>query len=275
MITSLHSSHVEMVKALLGSRGSKARDEHQLYVVESVQNIHSLIAADLNSIKTLYFTSEGLSKVDEFEISQLQSAVEMIEVSNEVMKAMTDTVTPQGLLALVKIPQVELQAAIKQIRAAKKSPLKLAYFWQIQDPGNAGTVIRTADAFGFDAVIFSDNSVDLYGPKIVRSTAGSFWHLPLIKEFSIPQLQELAVKERLKVYATAADARTELDKAAHDSVDQDSVWIFGNESRGLPQSIMEDLSAQAVSIPISTHVESLNLATAAAVVMYAVSSAAK
>jgi TrmH family RNA methyltransferase len=85
----------------------------------------------------------------------------------------------------------------------------------------------------------------------------------------------LAVKERLKVYATAADARTELDKAAHDSVDQDSVWIFGNEARGLPQSIMEDLSAQAVSIPISTHVESLNLATAAAVVMYAVSSAAK
>ena len=100
MITSLHSSHVEKVKALLGSRGAKARRESGSYVIESVQNIKSALRVSKSTIERLFYTQEGLSKLDDSEII----GVDLVEVSPEVMKAMTDTVTPQGLFAVARMP---------------------------------------------------------------------------------------------------------------------------------------------------------------------------
>lgn len=267
MITSLHSSHVETVKALLGSRGAKARRESGSYVIESVQNIKSALRASKSTIEKLFYTQEGLSKLDDSEII----GVDLLEVSPEVMKAMTDTVTPQGLLAVARIPEFELSPWFTN--NSKKSGLQLAYFWQIQDPGNAGTAIRAADAFEFDAVLFSDNSVDVYGPKVVRSSAGSMWNVPIGQEISIEQLIEFAKINSFKVFVTQADADLQIKEAAKQSSDVNSIWIFGNEARGVPQEVLQSKGATLVSIPISEKVESLNLATAASVVMYAVSAA--
>ena len=131
MITSLHSPHIEAVKALLGSRGVKARRESHTYVVESLQNIRELIDNAPLQIKTLYATADGLEKLGP--VSSVDVQIDIQEVSPEVMKAMTDTVTPQGLLAIAKIPNNSLD----QFFAVKKNGIKLAYFWEIQDPGNA------------------------------------------------------------------------------------------------------------------------------------------
>lgn len=265
MITSLHSPHVEAVKALLGSRGVKARRESHTYVVESLQNIRELIDNAPLQIKTLYATADGLEKLGP--VSSVDVQIDIQEVSPEVMKAMTDTVTPQGLLAIAKIPNYSLD----EFLAMKKDGMKLAYFWEIQDPGNAGTVIRAADAFGFDGVLFSDKSVDVYSPKVVRSSAGSHWHIPIFEDVTIEALLDSARNNSFELYATDADANLDLLAAAQESSSSSAIWIFGNEARGIPNQ----LQAKRVAIPINGKAESLNLATAASVVMYAVSAARK
>ena len=265
MITSLHSPHVEAVKALLGSRGVKARRESHTYVVESLQNIRELIDNAPLQIKTLYATADGLEKLGP--VSSVDVQIDIQEVSPEVMKAMTDTVTPQGLLAIAKIPNNSLD----EFFAMKKDGMKLAYFWEIQDPGNAGTVIRAADAFGFDGVLFSDKSVDVYSPKVVRSSAGSHLHIPIFEDVTIEALLDSARNNSFELYATDADANLDLLAAAQESSSSSAIWIFGNEARGIPNQ----LQAKRVAIPINGKAESLNLATAASVVMYAVSAARK
>jgi len=267
MITSLHSSHVETVRALLGSRGTKARKDTGCYVIESLQNIESVLENAADQVKTLYYTAEGLNRLSG---KQLHN-VELVEVSPEVMKAMTDTVTPQGLLAIAQIPNLKLET----FQFTNKNSLKLAYFWQIQDPGNAGTVVRAADAFGFDAVCFSPESVDVYSPKVVRSTAGSLWQIPVFEEVSAARIQSFAYENNCHLFAADGQGDVELNEAINSAKEKNSVWIFGNEARGLPHSLIGEIGAKAVRIPISERVESLNLATAAAVVMYAASDSRK
>jgi len=263
MITSLQSPHVEAVKALLGSRGVKERRERGQYVIESVQNIKAALASNETEIESIFYTQEGLERLGSFYHSNL------IEVSPQVMKAMTDTVSPQGVLAIAKLKR----RALSELKGLKSG--KFAYFWQIQDPGNAGTIIRTADAFGFDAVIFSDSSVDVYSPKVIRSTAGSFWQTRVLDEVSVDEIKEFAKKTASALFATKSDGSLSLRDAARESVGKPSIWIFGNEARGLPADVEASLGAKSVSIPMAGKTESLNLATAASVVMYAVANADK
>lgn len=265
MITSLHSPHVEEVKALLGPRGSKARRERGQYVIEGLLSITEVLEFAPEQITTLYLTSDGKSRLARIP----EGYFEIVEVSHEVMKAMTDTVTPQGLLAIAQIPI----KSFADFLAGSKESLKIAYFWKIQDPGNAGTVIRAADAFGFDAVIFSDNSVDIYSPKVVRSSAGSHWHIPLFASISEDQLKSLLSGRSFDIYATDAYGELGLLSAASESRDRSAIWIFGNEAKGIPPQVVSTLGARPVAIPIEGKAESLNLATAASVVMYAVSAA--
>ena len=261
MITSLQSPHVEAVKALLGPRGVKERRERGLYVVEGIQNIKASLDSPSVEIDRIYYTQSGLERLGSFAHSNL------IEVSDQVMKAVADTVSPQGVIALVKLRR----RTLKDLEKLSKG--KIAYFWQIQDPGNAGTVIRTADAFGFDAVIFSDNSVDIYSPKVTRSTAGSFWQMRLIDEVSLEEMARFAKERSIRIFAANAEGKLDLKIAAQEAAKSGSVWVFGNEARGLPAEVEAILDATTVAIPMKGKTESLNLATAASVVMYAVSNA--
>ena len=267
MITSLHSPHVEAVKALLGSRGNKERRQSKKYVVEGLSNIKELLESDPNSLQTLYLTEEGARKLS----NNLPNIEKIIEVAPEVMAAMSDTVTPQGALAIAALPDRNFESWV----SSQKSNFTLAYFWQIQDPGNAGTVIRAADAFGIDAIVFSDNSVDVFGPKVVRSTAGSLWHIPVFEEVLLPDLISLCTKKNISIFATEAGAEKSLNDAADLVANQSSIWIFGNEARGLPEDFQKSNPITKVAIPMFGRAESLNLATAAAVVMYALADAKK
>lgn len=263
MITSLHSPHVEAVKALLGPRGVKERREQGRYIAEGLQNVTAALERIPDDIECIYYTEDGIARLGSFYHSNL------IEVSPQVMKAMTDTVSPQGVLAVIKIKDSKL-ADLEKLKEGK-----FLYFWEIQDPGNAGTIIRTADAFGFDAVIFSENSVDVFSPKVVRSTAGSFANLKLVEGVSIAELVNFAERMSAQIYLTVAGGELSLNKAVLDSKDSPSIWVFGNEARGIPQEVQAALAAKRVFIPMSGRTESLNLASAASVVMYVLSNTGK
>ncbi|MDN5547139.1 MAG: RNA methyltransferase, partial [Rhodococcus sp. (in: high G+C Gram-positive bacteria)] len=138
---------------------------------------------------------------------------------------------------------------------------------EVNEPGNAGTVIRIADAVGADAAILAGDSVDPHNGKVVRSSAGSLFHLPVVRDRDTVSVIEQIHAAGIQILATAADGEVDLDEA-DELLSKPTAWLFGNEAHGLDPAI----AAQAdhrVRIPIHGRAESLNLATAAAICLYA------
>lgn len=268
MITSLHSPHVERVKALLGSRGNKARREQGLFVAEGLQSVREALTTSDITPRTIYLTDHGRTLLSQEDL--ISERYEFIDVTDQVMAAMTDTVTPQGIVAICDIPHRSFSEFVSQFKnydSEKKTQqvLRIAYFWQIQDPGNAGTVIRTADAFSFDAVVFSPESVDPYAPKVVRSSAGSLWHIPIFTDVAPEQLSTIP---GIHIFITDGAGGISLSEAVERQGDR-SAWIFGNEARGIATLPAELVSqAESVVIPMSGSAESLNIASATSIVLY-------
>ena len=188
-------------------------------------------------------------------------------ISGEAMGELAQTVTPQGLLAVcgfVDVPLAEL---------ADAKPRLVTILANVRDPGNAGTVLRTADAAGSDGVVFADASVDPYNGKCVRASAGSLFHLPVVAGTRLPETVEALRAAGLRVVAADGRAGRGLD-------DPDAVkllaspvaWLFGNEAWGLPPELLA-LADESIAVPIYGKAESLNLAAAAAVCLYATAAA--
>ena len=257
MIESLHSPHIARVKALIGSKGVKERREQGLFVAEGVQCAREALTATSGpELKILYATETGLSKISELDLN----SAEIVEVSEAVMKAMSDTVSPQGLISLCYKPESDFN------NLATTGSSTFIYLHEIQDPGNAGTILRTADAMGISAVITSPDSVDMFSPKVVRSTAGSLWHIPVYEGISFGRVDKQFAG--IEKYLLSSHAKTSLLDL---TIPGDCIAIFGNEARGVST---EDLGAQVteVSIPMSGRAESLNLSAAASIVMFTLSS---
>ena len=182
-------------------------------------------------------------------------------VDEPALASLSDSVTPAGLVAVCRF----LDVPFHSLRDA--APRLVAVCADIRDPGNAGTVIRTADAAGADAVVLAGSSVDAYHPRTVRASAGSLFHLPLVTEPE-PLVAVRAARDA-GLMVLAADGAGELDLYdADEQLARPTAWLFGNEAWGLPA----ELAAAAdhrVRIPIHGRAESLNLATAAALCLYA------
>jgi len=190
-------------------------------------------------------------------------------VTDEVLAAMAETVTPQGLLAVCRLVDVPLAAALAG------SPRLVAVLARVRDPGNAGTVLRAADAAGAEAVVLTDASVDVHNPKCVRATAGSLFHLPVVTGVPLPDVVAALRAAGLTVLAADGAGDLDLDDLLDDAaadrpggIAGPVAWIFGNEAWGLPA---EDLALAdgVVRVPVHGRAESLNLATAATVCLYA------
>ena len=243
----------------MGSRGKKYRKEEKLFVADGLQSFREALTPKIASapkIERLYVTASGLEKLQEVISAQVLAATEIHPVTDEVMSAMAETESPQGILALCSYSDFTLY------KLGQLNPTKLAYFWEIQDPGNSGTVIRTADACGFDSIIFSPRSVDIYSPKTVRATVGSLWHLPVVESVTLEDIFAFAQENGFTTLAFAGESDTSfLDFESAEK----TLIIFGNEARGLPE-LPE--AALRVSIPMKGHSESLNVASAAAIAMF-------
>jgi TrmH family RNA methyltransferase len=252
MIESLNSPHVARVKALIGSRGVKERKAAGQFVAEGLQCAReALVSAGGPRIETLYLTNNGRNKVEELaDLTKFNT----VDVSDEVMKEMSETITPQGILAVCTIPQTSLSSI------SLNGSRRFIYLSEVQDPGNAGTILRSADAFAMDAVITSPGSVDMYSPKVVRSTAGSIWHIPVFESITIAEILTMGVK----AFSLGAEGSKNLDEF---QMSGDTLAVFGNEARGLSTGQNVE-SIDVVSIPMPGNAESLNLSAAASIVMY-------
>jgi len=255
MIESLHSPHIARVKALISSKGAKERRDSARYVAEGAQFVREAIKANsIDQIEVLYLTSSGRARL---ESDQIDLAIFKTEdVTDPVMKAMSETISPQGILAICKITNPNFETLKLSGRSI------LLYLHEIQDPGNAGTILRSADALGATALITSPGSVDMYSPKVVRSTAGSHWHLPIFERISIDLLQQAI--PNLNFATLSVDG----EKSIRDyQVTGNTVLIFGNEARGLADLELPKLT-DSLSIAMAGNAESLNLSAAASIVLY-------
>ena len=206
--------------------------------------------------------------------------VQVYAVSEQNLATMSDTVTPQGVIAVARNIDVSLSQVLgtkrkdpcKEKKKHRRNDVALIVICaQIRDPGNAGTVIRCADAFGADAVILSTDSVEVYNPKTVRASVGSMFHLPIVTGVDLEQAIEACRAAGLQVFATDGDAGADLSDLDSELASP-TAWVMGNEAWGLPSEHLA-LADKTVAVPIYGHAESLNLATAAAICLYASASA--
>lgn len=245
--TSVRSPRVSFVRGL--QRRSKRAEAGQ-FVVEGPQAVRELLAHQPDRVVSLYATTDALARYREFASAQA--------VPDQVLAAMAQTESPQGVLAVAKLlTQDTIPAAARLV----------VILTQAQDPGNAGTILRTADAAGADAVVFCSGSVDPHNGKVVRASAGSLFHVPIVTGVTVEQA--VAAVPDLQVLAADGNGATTLDDLLDTgALAQPSAWLFGNEARGMPVGI-RDLADEVVRIPIYGQAESLNLGAAAAVALYA------
>jgi TrmH family RNA methyltransferase len=186
--------------------------------------------------------------------------VTVSEVTDRAMTGLSETVTPQGIVAVCGLVDVPLADALAG------SPRLVAVLVGVSDPGNAGTVIRVADAAGADAVLLAGDAVDPHNGKCVRASTGSIFHVPIARA-GVEETLTACRGAGLRLVAADGHATTELTPG-DDTVSHPTAWLFGSEAHGLPDEVTAAADA-VVKVPIYGHAESLNLATAATVCLYA------
>jgi len=237
-----------------------ARSETGLFLLEGLQGLKEALDRP-KLIREIFATPEVIAANPSVFARANAARLEIVEVNDSVLKALSDTPSPQGVVAVCQQIHVSLDALLET------EPRLIVLLANIRDPGNAGTVLRAADAAGADAVIFSENSVDVYNPKVVRSTTGSLFHLPVVLGVQIENAIASAKRAGFQVFAATAEGESlpELDSSI---LAKPTMWLFGNEAWGFEPQILE-LADKSVAVPIYGAAESLNLATAASICMYA------
>lgn len=223
-----------------------------VYFAPSVMARHGDLAALIERIHAVLFDpSRELPRSDRLFLR---------EASEEVIAAMCDAVSPQGIVAVCRIPSASPGPELSGCHLT-------AALCRLQDPGNVGTVIRTADAAGADAVLLSQGTVDVWSPKVVRAAAGSHFHLPLVPAAALAD--ELSALRAAGTQILAAAGEGAVPLAGGDlPLHRPTLWMFGNEGAGLDAQ-ERALADHAVAVPLYGRAESLNVATAAAVCLYA------
>ena len=233
------------------------RDEAGLFLAEGPQAVREALAH--GSVLEVFTDGRGGDLVD-----QASAAGVPVRPSTEAALAvLAETVTPQGIVAVCRHLHIGLSAMLE------RAPRLVAVLAGVADPGNAGTVTRTADAAGAAAVVFGRGGVDPYNGKCVRASAGSLFHVDVVREATATEAVEALRAAGMTVLAADAHGETDLDKLAADGgLAGRTAWVFGSEAHGLPEPVLAAADAR-VRVPIHGRAESLNLAAAAALCLYA------
>lgn len=255
----------EILKELAKLKTKKGRKAQGRFLIEGIHLCEEVANSDWKTELVLFTSSfqnspAGKKLIQKFE----RKNVETIPVKSEAVKKLSDTVTPQGIICVVKIKKFALAKVW-----SKGCNIVLALD-AIRDPGNVGTLIRTADAFRIDGVILSSDSAELYNPKVVRSTMGSIFHLPIFDgvdlEKTIPKLKE----QNFRIYGTDAKEGKDLDKLDYSGPMDPAEKIcllIGSEANGLNKKLTR-LSDAIIRIPTPGKAESLNASVAGGILLY-------
>ncbi len=228
------------------------RETDRRFLVEGAQGVREALACAPPALETLFIDD------DQHELAVLarRAGVEVIPANDAVLARLTSTVTPQGVVGVSPFVDIELDA----LPSAGCVPV----LHEVRDPGNAGTILRSADAAGASGVVFTASSVDVYNPKTIRASAGSVFHLPVVRGVSTTDAIAHLRAAGYKVLAMDAHGSEPLYTT---DVGGPIAFVFGNEAHGLPQEVVS-LADATVRVPHAGHAESLNLAAAASVCLF-------
>lgn len=278
----LANPRADRVKQVRTLSGRSARSRHGQFVVEGPQSVREAVRHAAGSVRDVYLTEAAAGRYDEILAAAFDAGLHVHVGTPEVLDAMSPDA--QGVLAVVRDERVTLDRALVALGADRRRPLLVAVLATVRDPGNAGTVIRAADAAGADLVVLAGESVDVHNPKVVRSTAGSLFHLPVVTGVALAETVDALRAAGCTVLAADGSGDHDLDDlldvagpaSARSATTPDlagaTAWVFGNEAWGLPEAD-RSLADTVVRVPIRGRAESLNLATAATVCLYASSRA--
>lgn len=259
VIDSPKNARVLAARALLTSKGRRSASA---FLVEGPHALGAALEAPGIEIREVFVTDPAADRDVALMRALAGRGVTIRPVTERVMKTLGDTVSPQGVIAVVAEPDSGWDRL-------PNSPRLVAILDQCSDPGNAGTVIRTCDAAGADGVVFGAGSVDVWSAKVVRASAGSVFHLPVLDGGSVGDAMTTLRSAGCAVLATSLDGAADLDDLiATGGLARPTAWLFGNEAHGLAPELAADAD-RTVRVPIHGHAESLNLAATVAICMYA------
>jgi TrmH family RNA methyltransferase len=255
-IDSPRNPRIVAARALHTVRG---RREGGAFLAEGAHGVLAALESGF-AVREVFVTDQAAERDRDVMRAVAARDVAVSTVTDRALRAIGETTTPQGIVAVVATPQSS---------SWPSRPRLAAVLHQCADPGNAGAVIRTADAAGADLAAFGDGSVDVWSGKCVRASAGSVFHVPLVLGQDTRDLVERLRAAGCQVLATTAAGDVDLDQLTlTDDLARPTAWLFGGEAHGLSNDLL-DVADRTVRIPIHGRAESLNLAAAAAVCLYA------
>lgn len=259
MITITSSSN-PTIKEIKSLHRKKDRWMSKLYIVEGIKMVGEIVDNNYEA-KYLIYTEKLFELKGGTELfNRIKHYKNLINVPEKIYREITKVETPQGIMAVLPFRETYLSDIFK-----KSNPF-IILLDRVQDPGNLGTIIRTADAFGVDGIIISEGSVDVYNPKVVRATMGSIFRVSLfhVKD-NLNTVRELKNKG-IKIYSTSLQAEKFIQEA---DFKVPSLLIIGNESKGVSDELL-NMADSLIKIPMVGEAESLNAAVASSIVMYEV-----
>jgi TrmH family RNA methyltransferase len=228
---------------------SKHRKQEKSYMIEGLNIVKQAVESKANI--SLYIMSEDFYNS---EMNHLVDSERSVVLSNARFRELTDTVNSQGIMAIINQEPFN-QNGIERVLVLN----------EVQDPGNMGTLVRSADAFGIDTVLITKGSCDIYNPKVIRSTMGSVFHVNLKKDLTNEEAFEILSMNEIKVYTSVLDE----EAVKLNSINKREKWalVLGNESRGVNDFWINNSSLKLM-IPMFGKAESLNVAIAGSIIMY-------
>lgn len=260
-LTSTRSARVTEIRHLHDRRH---RAERGAFVVEGPQAVREALAS---GVRELFVSEAALSRYGDIVDAAREQGARVVTATDDVLAAMGETQQPQGLLAVCPLVGRTLADVVASASQASGGVPLLAVLDRVSDPGNAGTIIRSADAMGAGGVILTAGSVDPHNGKCVRSTAGSIFHLPIATGAEPDDVIAACRAGGIGIVLADAHARDGLGDRP-DLLRAPVAWVFGSEAHGV-DSVWQEHAAGVVRIPMPGHAESLNLAAAAAICLYA------
>lgn len=258
------NAKAERVKQVRALAGRSARSKTGRMLVEGPQAVREAVRFAPERIRDLYLTEDAATRYSEI-VADAQSAELYLHIGTPgVLEAMSPDA--QGVVAVLDNAGVSLDAVV----GADTPPRLVVVLSNVRDPGNAGTAIRVADAAGADAVILAGESVDPANPKVIRASAGSLFHVPVVRSLPLDDALAALADAGLQIVAADGSGAAELGDAdaGDEFLAKPTAWVFGNEAWGLREEELA-MADSVVRIPIYGQAESLNLATAASVCLFA------
>lgn len=255
----IKSKSNSIIKELKSLHLKKYRYKYKKYFLEGIRSVNECLKSNSNIdyilfADSLFETNGGLNLFKDIS----KTNIRIFKTTNDIIKSVSDTNNPQGIIAVVKIKEYSIDSLINEDNNL------IIILDRIQDPGNLGTIIRTCDAFDVDGVIISEGSADLYNPKTIRATMGSIFHIKTAFSKNIIEVVNYLKTKNISIMATALNDSIEISKV---NLRNNIAIIIGNEANGVNEKLL-NIVDKKIKIPMNGNAESLNAAIAASLVIY-------